>query len=224
MPITNVAGTSSGPRRPPRLARSSVGRKPLPLATVAPRTTISTMPSGGKPVKVRGISMNSRRTLASDSRLATCSDSPVTGFTADQPSAAPATEMAVSTAIMPTKIRIGSGSALPSRSTASRKPLRGATGRETSAMGQPPLQLQPVPRAEVHPRRRAPLGPRLVGPAQLRQRLAPLQVQPAPTRRERLGLGELSRRAGRVAPGKQRLAPERAGVGETRREADGLAQ
>ena len=60
----------------------------------------------------------------SDNRLFTLSVSPVTGLTADQPAAAPTADMAIRSAIRPTKIRTGSGRALPSRSTASRKRLR----------------------------------------------------------------------------------------------------
>ncbi len=54
--------------------------------------------------------------------------SPVTGLTADQPAAAPTADIAISRAIKPTKIRTGSGSALPSRSTRSsqfRRPTAG---------------------------------------------------------------------------------------------------
>src|SRR5687767_14093863 len=63
----------------------------------------------------------------SDNKLLTLSVTPVTGFTTDQPAAAPTADKAIKTAIMPTKIRAGSGRALPSRSTPSRKPLRAAT-------------------------------------------------------------------------------------------------
>ena len=64
----------------------------------------------------------------SDNRLFTLSVSPVTGLTADQPAAAPTADIAIRTAIKPTKIRTGSGRALPSRSTPSRKRLRSCTG------------------------------------------------------------------------------------------------
>ena len=64
----------------------------------------------------------------SDNRLFTLSVSPVTGLTADQPAAAPTADMAIRTAIKPTKIRTGSGRALPSRSTPSRKRLRSCIG------------------------------------------------------------------------------------------------
>lgn len=97
------------------------------LDAIAIGATVSTRPSGANAAKVRGISTMSTCSDCSDNRLVTLSAWPLTGFTADQPAAAPSADKAINTAIKPTKIKAGSGSALPKRSTPSRNRLRSST-------------------------------------------------------------------------------------------------
>ena len=112
------------------LARMAAANRPDRSATPAPSMTVSTMPNGGKCVKVSGTSVNSRRKFASLSRLSTVtmrlvpvSGSISPGCAADHPARLATTESATSTAMNQTKSSTGSGRRLPVRSTQPRKPV-----------------------------------------------------------------------------------------------------
>ena len=111
-------------RTRPRMAALS---RPTRSATPAPSMTSRTMPSGGKLVRVLGISTISWRRFSGLSRLSAIIVSPVTGLTTDRPRPAQMTLAMTRAPISQTKMKTGSGSLSPRRSTPSRN--RRASGR-----------------------------------------------------------------------------------------------